>query len=119
MSNPELSLILVTAPNREVASTIADALVERHLAACVALLPGIESIYRWEGKVERSQEVQLLIKAASSRIEEIERCVVALHPYTTPEFVSLTANYVNARYLQWVITESAATGSTATGSAAV
>ncbi len=106
MANPEISLVFVTAPNREVASALAEALIERRLAACVALLPGIESIYRWEGKVERTVEVQLLIKAASSRLEEVERCVLELHPYTTPEFVSIPAAYANAQYLQWALAAS-------------
>ena len=106
MADSEISIVLVTAPNREVASALAEALIERRLAACVALLPGIESIYRWEGKVERTAEVQLLIKAASSGLAEVERCVLELHPYTTPEFISIPAGYANARYLQWVLAPS-------------
>ncbi len=105
MSDPEISLIFVTAPNREVASGLAEALIERRLAACVAILPGVESVYRWEGKVERAAEVQLLIKAPTSQLPELERCVEELHPYDTPEFVSIPAAYVSARYLQWVRAE--------------
>lgn len=104
-SERTVSLVFVTAPNRESASQIAEALIEKRLAACVARLPEVESTYRWEGKVERSTEVQLLIKTASDQLPELERCVLALHPYKTPEIVAFPAHFVNDRYLQWVLAE--------------
>ncbi len=106
MSSPELVLIFVTAPSRDVATAIAEMLIGERLAACVALLPEIESFYRWEGKVERNRETQLLIKAPSSRIPELEARIHALHPYDTPEFIAVPAHFVSARYLKWALNES-------------
>ncbi len=106
MSSPELCLIFVTAPSREVAESIAESLINERLAACVALLPEVESFYRWQGKVERSREIQLLIKASADNIAALESRILALHPYDTPEFVAVPARFVSERYLKWAVSES-------------
>jgi len=99
-------LVLTTAPDRETATTIARALVERSLAACANLLPGARSIYRWKGRIEESDEILLVLKTTQSRIAELERALGDLHPYDVPEFVVLTPAHVGAEYLAWLITES-------------
>lgn len=99
-------LVLTTAPDRETATAIARALVERSLAACANLLPGARSIYRWEGKIEESDEILLVLKTTESRLGELERALAELHPYEVPEFVVLTPSHVGAKYLAWLVLES-------------
>jgi periplasmic divalent cation tolerance protein len=97
------SLILfVTVPNRDDAARIAEALVAERLAACVNIVPGIESIYRWEGKVARDQELLLIIKTTSERYAEVERRVKELHSYTTPEVIAMKIERGSYEYLKWL-----------------
>lgn len=98
----ELRIILCTFPDVEQARQIGTALVERQLAACVNVIPAIESIYRWEGKLERSQEVLAVMKTTAARWPELEAALRELHPYAVPEIVALPADQVSAAYLQWV-----------------
>ncbi len=95
-------VVLVTAANLEEASRIADALVGGRLAACVNILGGIESVYRWEGKVTRDSEVLMVIKTTDDRYDEIEAQVRALHSYTTPEVIALRIEHGSAAYLKWL-----------------
>jgi periplasmic divalent cation tolerance protein len=96
-------IVLTTAPDREVADAIARALVERKLAACVNVLPGIRSVYRWKGAVEEADEVLLLAKTADDRLEELERALAEIHPYEVPECVVLEPGSVEASYLAWLV----------------
>lgn len=95
-------VVLITAPNREEAIRLADMLVGAHLAACVQLLPEMESVYRWEGKIEREPEILLLIKTTRARFDELEREVRALHSYETPEIVALPIVAGSEPYLRWL-----------------
>ena len=95
-------VVLITAPNREEAIRLADMLVGAHLAACVQLLPEMESVYRWEGKIERQPEILLLIKTTRARFDELEREVRALHSYDTPEIVALPIVAGSEPYLRWL-----------------
>lgn len=95
-------IVLVTHPPRG-AAAFARTLLERRLAACVNLVP-LSSVYRWQGRVERAREVQLVIKTAAARVAALERHVRAVHPYDTPEFVVLAAR-AEARYLRWLVAE--------------
>lgn len=106
MVDPALRLILVTAPDRPVALALARTVVNERLAACVNLLPGVRSIYRWEGGVEESEEVLLLLKTRDDRVDTLRRRVVSLHPYDVPEFVVLPIEGGLDRYLDWIRTES-------------
>jgi len=92
----------MTAPNGEEAARLADMLVVSHLAACVQILPTIESVYRWEGKIERQSEILLLAKTTRAKFDELEREVRALHSYDTPEIVALPIVAGSARYLEWL-----------------
>lgn len=95
-------VVLVTAPSSEVAVSLVRALVERQLIACGTILPGATSIYRWGGAIEEAHEVQLVLKAAAERVQELTDAIVALHPYENPEVLVLDAAGGSAQYLQWV-----------------
>ena len=99
MAQP-LTLCLTTEASEAQAEALAQALVERGLAACVALTP-VRSLYRWRGALERSQEVQLLIKTSPSRLAELEVAVRQLHSYDTPEWIHWPAE-ASAAYSAWV-----------------
>lgn len=96
-------IVLVTAPDSERAAEISRKLVAEGLAACVNILPGITSIYRWQGKLEESAEVLMAIKSTADRLPELEQRVMELHPYDTPEFVALEPGFVSERYLSWLV----------------
>jgi periplasmic divalent cation tolerance protein len=98
----EHSVILMTAPDAACAERIARALVEERLAACVNVVPGVKSVYRWEGKVEESSEVMLVAKTRSALFPTLEARVRALHPYEVPEIVSLPLTAGSRPYLSWV-----------------
>ncbi|MBI2495744.1 MAG: divalent-cation tolerance protein CutA [Candidatus Omnitrophica bacterium] len=98
----ELLVVLVTCPTCAIARRLASTLVEERLAACVNALPGVESIFRWQGKVERCREVLLLIKTTARRFERLRRAVMALHPYDVPEIIALPIVAGHRPYLRWV-----------------
>jgi periplasmic divalent cation tolerance protein len=95
-------LVLTTASSREDALKIARSLVERRLAACVNVIPGIESIYRWEGRVEEANEVLLIIKTTENACEGVFRAVKELHSYAVPECISLPVESGSLPYLKWL-----------------
>jgi len=95
-------IVLMTAANREEAVRIAKMLVSARLAGCVQILPEIQSIYRWQGEVERESEVLLLAKTTSARFDELDRRVRETHSYEIPEIVALKVTQVSAPYLQWL-----------------
>lgn len=95
-------LCLCTAPDLATARALADALVGERLAACVNLLPGLESVYRWQGQVERGEEVLLLIKTTAARQDELIARLKTLHPYELPEALAVEAVGGLAAYLGWV-----------------
>lgn len=96
-----VALVLVTAPDWKTARGLARAALAARLVACANLMPRIESHYWWQGKMERAQEVLILLKTTRARLAALERLIVAKHPYDTPEFVVLPVGRVNARYLAW------------------
>jgi len=96
-------VVFMTAANGEEATRLADMLVGAHLAACVQILPEIESVYRWQGKVERQAEVLLLAKTTRGKFDDLEREVRALHSYDTPEIVAVPIVIGSAPYLEWLV----------------
>lgn len=98
----EAIVVLMTAANREEATRLADMLVGAHLAACVQILPEIESVYRWQGRVERQAETLLLAKTSPAKFAELEREVRALHSYETPEIVAIPIVSGSHSYLRWL-----------------
>ena len=95
-------VVLMTAASREEASRIAEHLVEARLAACVQILPGVESVYRWKGKIERSPEILFLAKTTQAKFAELEKAVRSLHSYETPEIIALPVTAISEPYLQWL-----------------
>ena len=95
-------LVLTTFPADGDAEKIAATLVEERLAACVNILPVMRSIYRWQGKVERADERQLVIKTGLGRMPALEKRVKELHPYAVPEFLTLMVDGSAKDYLDWV-----------------
>lgn len=100
-------MVLATAPDADSAASLARALVGERLAACVNLVPGVRSIYRWQGQVEDAAEVLLVIKTRADRCGALASRLRELHPYELPEVLELSAVGGSAAYLDWVRTESA------------
>ncbi len=94
-------LVLVTASSVSEAEAIAEVLIEKHLAACVTFLP-VQSRYRWQGKLERSQEYQLLIKTDLAQFTELMTQVQAIHSYEVPEIVAVPIIQGSPAYLAWL-----------------
>ena len=95
-------IALVTAPDEAVATTLARAWVERGLAACVNVVPGLTSVYRWKGAVESARECLMVVKTTEARIAELERAIASEHPYELAECVVLAPEHVEARYAAWI-----------------
>jgi periplasmic divalent cation tolerance protein len=95
-------IVFVTAPGEDEAARIADSLVSERLAACVNIVGGIVSIYRWEGEVARDKEVLLIIKTTNERYAELERRIKELHTYTTPEVIAYRIERGSEAYLKWL-----------------
>ncbi len=97
-----LLVIFCTFPDHESAHRTARALVEERLVACVNLVPGVQSVYQWEGKVESSNEVLAVMKTTDEAYGGLEAWIKELHPYEVPEIVALAAEKVEERYGKWV-----------------
>ncbi len=95
-------VVLVTCPNRRVGETIGRTLVQERLAACANVIPGLASIYRWEGKICKDAEILLMIKTRRTRLPALFRRVKGLHPYSVPEIIALPLAAGWAPYLTWV-----------------
>lgn len=95
-------LVLNTCPDREIAEKIARALVEQNLAACINILPGLTSVYRWEGQIETTQEHLLIIKTHSDRYQAVETYLRNNHPYELPEIIAVPIERGLTDYLQWI-----------------
>ena len=95
-------VVLMTAGSREEAARLAEMLVGARLAACVQIMPEMESIYHWKGAVRRDPEILLLAKTTRARFDDLEREVRALHSYETPEIVALPITNISAPYLEWL-----------------
>lgn len=101
----ELVLGYVTTPNRELALTIARAVVDERLAACANVLPGMTSVYRWKGQTLTDEECVLLLKTRLSLAAQLTERVVSLHSYECPCVVFLPVVKGSAPYLEWLLTE--------------
>ena len=99
--------MLTTAPDPETAERIAEALVGENLAACVNVLPGVRSVYRWEGKIERAVEVQLIIKTAEARFAAVAARLRQLHTYAVPEVLMIRADAGADAYVAWIHAQTA------------
>lgn len=95
-------VVFMTTASREEALQLAEMLVDKGLAACVQILPEMESVYRWQGKVERQPEVLLIAKTLNSKFADLESAVRALHSYENPEIVAIPLTAGSAPYLKWL-----------------
>ena len=95
-------LVVTTTGSEEEARKIAQALVERRLAACVNIIPRIHSVYRWEGKVEQADEWLLLIKTDRPHQEQVYTAIREVHSYSVPEFVAIAVEAGSKEYLEWM-----------------
>jgi periplasmic divalent cation tolerance protein len=98
-------VVLMTAANRKEANQIAEMLVNARLAACVQILPEIQSIYHWQGEVARENEVLLLAKTISGKFDDLDRAVRDIHSYETPEIVAVPITDASKPYLNWLLSE--------------
>jgi periplasmic divalent cation tolerance protein len=99
----DVRLVLCTFPDAAEARQIGTVLVEKQYAACVNLLPGLESVYRWKDKVQSDSEALAIIKTSAARLEDLEAELTELHPYDVPEIVALDPAHVSARYAEWLL----------------
>ena len=101
----EALLILTNCPDEESANAIALAVVEARLAACVNILPRVQSVYRWQGAVESATEIPLFIKSTVTNYPALEAAIKALHPHAVPEIIALPITQGLPAYLNWLATE--------------
>uniref|UniRef100_A0AC34FQQ6 Divalent-cation tolerance protein CutA n=1 Tax=Panagrolaimus sp. ES5 TaxID=591445 RepID=A0AC34FQQ6_9BILA len=102
MTSAIFSVVYVTVPNAEIANKIARSAVEAKLAACVNIVPGIKSIYEWQGKIEEENELLLILKTKTSELDRLKEHVLKNHPYDVPEFISLPIESGSEPYLKWI-----------------
>lgn len=101
----DVRVVLLTAPDALAAEHLARALIEERLAACVNVVPGVRSFYRWEGQVQDDTEFLLVVKTQAERVGTLAARVDELHPYDLPEILELPASGGSGAYLHWVLTE--------------
>ncbi len=95
-------IVLCTCPNQEIAQSIANNITDSRLVACTNIVPHLTSIYFWDGKVKQGNEVLLMMKTRKEKLSDLEKAILAMHPYEFPEFIALPIMYGNRDYLQWV-----------------
>jgi periplasmic divalent cation tolerance protein len=101
----ETLLVITNCPDEEIANAIALAVVEAKLAACVNILPRVQSIFRWQGVVESAAEIPLFIKTTNANYPTLEAKIRQLHPYEVPEIIALPVTHGLPAYLNWVAAE--------------
>ena len=99
---PDAIVVLTTLATPEEAVTLVQILLERRLIACGNILPGVRSLYRWEGKVADEREVIVLMKTKAARLEALELAFGELHPYKVPELLALPVSAGLHKYLEWI-----------------
>jgi periplasmic divalent cation tolerance protein len=101
-------LVMTNTPSRDVALRLAQALIERRLAACVNILAACTSVYRWKGVLETATEVTLLVKTRAEIYDEVQAAIKSLHPYELPEIIAVPVERGLPEYLAWVNSETTA-----------
>jgi periplasmic divalent cation tolerance protein len=109
MPKTDALVVLTTVANADEAATLVRALLERRLIACGTILPGVRSLYRWEGKIADESEVVVLLKTQAARVDALEVAFAELHPYKVPELLALPVQAGLAKYLDWIAGETALT----------
>lgn len=98
-----LVVVAATCPNDDIATLIAKQLVEKRLCACVNMVPQVQSLYRWDERIEQTQETLLLCKTQAHLVEVVFSCIRSLHPYEVPELVSWPLSQVEPAYHNWIV----------------
>lgn len=96
------TVVLCTLPSETEAEKIATHLVENRFAACCNIIPGLRSIYRWNDKIESDDEFLLIIKSEAGHYKDIEKAIIALHPYDVPEILAIPVEAGSKPYLEWI-----------------
>lgn len=107
MAQTDAIVVMTTVASADEAVTLVRSLLDRRLVACGTLLPGARSLYRWEGKIADEQEVVVLLKTRSARLEALEVAFAELHPYKVPELLALPVRAGLEKYLAWISAETA------------
>lgn len=94
--------MLCTCPSMGVAEQVAGQIVDKQLAACVNIIPGVKSVYRWEGKIAQDDEIMLMIKATSACFETLCEAIREIHPYELPEVIGVSIEHGHEAYLNWI-----------------
>lgn len=102
MTDTGCQIVITTAPDQASARKLADTLIEEGLAACVNVLDKVESIYRWQGKINRDSEYMLLIKSTQRQYSQIQQRILDLHPYELPEIIAVPISGGLPAYLDWL-----------------
>ena len=100
--NEQVLVVYCTAPDQIVATEIANQLITARHAACVNILPGVQSIYHWDGQICSEKEVMLMIKTTRTRYAELEVALIEMHPYDLPELIAFSVEAGSQEYLNWV-----------------
>jgi len=95
-------IVLTTCPDQESAEQLANQLVETRLAACVNIVPGIRSVYRWKGEVVKDNELLLVIKSRTDRFDSLRETIITNHPYELPEVIAVSVSAAHLPYLAWI-----------------
>ena len=98
-------LVITSCPDEESANAVALAVIKARLAACVNILPRVQSVYRWQGKVESTSEIPLFFKSSAASYPALETKIQELHPYDLPEIIALPLSHGLPTYLNWVAAE--------------
>jgi periplasmic divalent cation tolerance protein len=101
-SAARFAVVLVTAPDLKIARMLAKAALQSRFVACANLVPGIESHYWWDGKIESAAEILIVFKTQKSKLIALEKLLLAKHPYDTPEILALPLNTGTRKYLDWM-----------------
>jgi periplasmic divalent cation tolerance protein len=105
MQSTDALVVMTTVSSEDEAVTLIRGLLDQRLVACGTIVPGVRSLYRWEGKVADEREVIVLLKTRSARLEALEVAFGTLHPYKVPELLALPVEAGNAKYLGWLSAE--------------
>ncbi|RJF99721.1 divalent-cation tolerance protein CutA [Noviherbaspirillum saxi] len=98
-------LVLTNVPDHATAQAVARNVLEQKLAACVNILPGVRSVYRWQGDIEEAEEITVLIKSTTARYPELQDAIKTIHPYDVPEIIAMSISAGLPAYLNWIATE--------------
>ncbi len=102
MEKPSYVIVLVTAPSPDEAQKIARLLLEKRRAACVNIVPGVDSLFHWQGKLESARETLMIVKTKAALLDEVVKIVKSAHSYTCPEVIALPIVGGNPEYMDWI-----------------